>query len=42
VLPWLKAGVDAVALGSGLGAVLGEAAGAGAGWPELLAALGAG
>lgn len=37
VLPWLKAGVDAVALGSGLGAVLGEAAGAG--WPELLAAL---
>lgn len=41
VVPWLAAGVDAVALGSGLAALLGNAEGGGAVWPELLAALGA-
>ncbi|MEB3320299.1 MAG: bifunctional 4-hydroxy-2-oxoglutarate aldolase/2-dehydro-3-deoxy-phosphogluconate aldolase [Cyanobium sp.] len=35
VQPWLAAGVDAVALGSGLGSALGESAG----WRELLAHL---
>ncbi len=41
VVPWLAAGVDAVALGSGLGALLGDPGGEEDVWPELLAALGA-
>jgi 2-dehydro-3-deoxyphosphogluconate aldolase/(4S)-4-hydroxy-2-oxoglutarate aldolase len=40
VVPWLAAGVDAVALGSGLGALLGDPGGEEDVWPELLAALG--
>ena len=38
VLPWLAAGVDAVALGSGLSSALGDLEEPGP-WPELLAAL---
>lgn len=38
VLPWLEAGVDAVALGSGLSSALGDLEEPGP-WPELLAAL---
>jgi 2-dehydro-3-deoxyphosphogluconate aldolase/(4S)-4-hydroxy-2-oxoglutarate aldolase len=37
VLPWLEAGVDAVALGSSLGSTLGSELVEPGGWPELLA-----